>query len=112
MTNEKHQTNLFLDVEGIWSLSGDSLNLATGSQDRTVKICKRLHTGFVPDLVLTSVGEPVSGTCQTTYGGHSGPVSAVVSDDTKLVSAGEDGNIIVRSFEGPVLVEGDSASKS
>ncbi|KAL9941228.1 hypothetical protein ACHAO5_009210 [Verticillium nonalfalfae] len=68
-------------------LTGDSLHQASGSQDSSIKIW-----------------EPKPGACQTTYRGHPGPVSAVIFDDTKFVSAGEDGNFIVRSFEADGLL--------
>ncbi|KAL5612668.1 hypothetical protein BROUX41_004237 [Berkeleyomyces rouxiae] len=74
---------MFGHVEGIWSLTGDTLRVVTGANDFLVK-----------------VWEPRSGKCERTFAGHSGPATCVGLSDSRMASGSEDGEVRLYTFEG------------
>ena len=71
----------FGHVEGIWSLAADHLRMASGSEDRTVKIW-----------------DPRTGKCERTFTRHAGPVTCVGLSDSRLVSGSEDCEVKMMVF--------------
>lgn len=88
---------LFGHIEGVWSVVGDSLRLASGSHDKTIKV--RIHdiVRAWTDLRM-QVWQREENAPPLNLVGHEGPVTCLQLSDDKIISGSDDHSIKVWSF--------------